>query len=223
MSRKSFNTYQWNVHNEPALMKTLVKTIEENECVIATITEAKKLVPHLRAWAREEGWYCFAETPLNGDPEVVDERGDTVVLIKKGVGLNPKPSFIMVNRIRWVVSQYNRWHQPRRYWPIEFKKGSLIDGFIGVHFPTDVPRNQDALDESRTRVKSWLLRSGKRLGSGDINLDEQEMNAWIKGWGKFAGAHIDHTFSNGMEVSAKVFPKAGSDHPQVVGKVYYES
>lgn len=178
-------------------------------------TEAKVAVRFLRRFKV----LVLGEDPKprrNGEP--LPEQGDTVITLNMR---KVRRWWIAVQKLRWVVRKYNRWHDPRRD-VVAMLRGP-VKGIRAMHLPPGGPgdaRNGKAWRAQMDDALQWAGRRGCRVLVGDFNGNALTILAYAQKRGydlDVAGVGVDLCAVTHGTVKAKNLGKPSDDydHPAV--------
>lgn len=217
-----------NLHNgsgrPDAAAHAFVSAMHALQAHVGVVTEAKALVWPFRALAREHDLQLVAETPRDAERGApMREEGDTVLVVRDLVARRSR--FEVMTR-RWVVRQYDRWHEPRRD-PVVMLRGP-VRGIRAVHLPPGGPQsvNGAAWCEQMDKALAWAARGGCRVIVGDLNATRDQIEAYIAAYdgpghrrvrtARVVGHNVDLCIVIGGTVDGEALGRGGSDHEAVL-------
>jgi hypothetical protein len=146
--------------------------------------------------------------------ETYTGRGDTIVLVKKGVRLR----FWYWKRFKeWWTGPKHGWKQgPKRFWVGRIKTEFGVVRISVGHWPFNT-----AVPEVRRWCTLWFMRSNKNkvasVHVGDLNTRVSVLDDFVKNFdGKHTGVGIDRAIYKYCHVTATDIGHHGSDHPAVL-------
>ena len=208
----AWNAYVANTDaNVRAALAGWVKA--HNPDVIA-ISEART---HRAALQHVSGYTLFQEPPGATVGKVVDDQGDSAVLVRDDLAPDVKRHSVAKMRDQWVVVKHRRTHTPRRHEPPTHTKGGRKWRIRASHWPTNGfgGPNRSAFLESARRSKLWAHAGvgATSIDVGDLNDKKARVAAWFGKRFLVAGQGIDLLVARrAAKVEHTQLDKGGSDH-----------
>lgn len=203
----------WNpwVGNSPRRVRRAVNgwARRHNPDVIV-ISEARPFYGTLR---RIPGYRVFQERPAPKGSGIVDDRGDTAILVRDGIPVRRRRVVRM--GVRWRVFSHNRTHTPRRYETIKVEVDGQWWSVRGSHYPTNGfdGGNRRAFLESAARSKAWaLICRTPTVDAGDLNESAYRLRKFFGRGFKIRGHRIDLIITRRVRrIEHRMLAKRGSD------------
>lgn len=217
----------WNCYvanSDARVLHTLARWAKMYRPDVFALSEART---HHHALSLVPGYTLFQERPTRWHGGIVDDTGDTAILVRDDLLPHVKRHRVATMLRRWMVQRYRRWHTPRRDEVVILKVRGRRWRVRASHPATGGldGANRRAFREQMRKIRRWAVVASRprtvSIDVGDLNERKRPLMRFLGRFFIIVGQGIDLLIAfHAKRVRHWRLSKGGSDHHGQRYRVY---